>query len=82
MHNKSMKKYEPTQPLGKSLAREFFRIYGREPFSLKELYSGLGFTPGQVREAERIRLAEEGVAQRHLEPVIEANMRYWGEPFY
>lgn len=77
-----MKKYEPTQPLGKSLAKEFFRLYGREPFNLKELYSGLGFTQEQMCEAERIRLSQEGIASHTIGPIVEANMRYWGEPFY
>jgi len=77
-----MKKYEPTKPLTKSLSKEFFRLYGREPFNLKELYSGLGFLPSQIREAEEIRLSQEGIARYQLEPLVEANMRYWGEPFY
>jgi len=77
-----MKKYEPTQPLGKSLAKEFFRLYGREPSSLKELYSGLGFSQEQVREAEAIRLSQEGIASHTIGTIVEANMHYWGEPFY
>ena len=77
-----MKKYEPTKPLMKSLSREFFRLYGREPFNIKELYDGLGFTSSQMEEAEKLRLSEEGIAGHQLEPLVEANMRYWGETFY
>ena len=77
-----MKKYEPTQPLVRSLSVEFFRLYGREPFSLGDLYSGLGFRPEQVREAEEIRLSQEGIPAHSREAAVEANMRYWGEPFY
>jgi len=77
-----MKKYEPTNPLTKSLSKEFFHIYGREPFNLKELYNGLGFLPSKIREVEEIRLSQDGIVGYQMELVVEANMRYWGEPFY